>query len=136
VRSVAGTPFDFRRAFEVGERIRNWDAQLRHGRGYDHNFVVRGAPGTMRAAARLEHAASGRVMELHATAPGLQFYSGNFLDGSTVGKGGRLYRQGDGLCLEPQIFPDAPNHADFPSACLRPGEEFVNSMKFRFSAVQ
>lgn len=137
VRSVTGTPFDFRRACEIGERIRNGqDAQLRLGRGYDHNFVVRGAPGTLRAAARLEHAESGRVMELLATAPGLQFYSGNLLDGSCIGKGGRLYRQGDGLCLEPQVFPDAPNHADFPSAWLRPGEEFVSAMRFRFSAVQ
>jgi aldose 1-epimerase len=134
VRSVAGTPFDFRRACEIGERIRTGqDAQLRLGRGYDHNFVVRGAPGTLRAGARLEHAESGRVMELLATAPGLQVYSGNLLDGSCIGKGGRLYRQGDGLCLEPQVFPDAPNHADFPSARLRPGEEFVSAMKFRFS---
>jgi aldose 1-epimerase len=133
-RSVADTPFDFRQARAIGERIRDGrEAQLRCGRGYDHNFVVRGKAGTLRPAARLEDPVSGRVLELHATAPGLQFYSGNRLDGTTVGKT-RLYRQSDGLCLEPQIYPDAPNHTDFPSASLRPGDEFVSSIAFRFLA--
>jgi aldose 1-epimerase len=134
-RSVADTPFDFRLPRAIGERIRDGrDAQLRLGRGYDHNFIVRGTPGTLRPAARLEDPASGRVLELCATAPAVQFYSGNMLDGTSVGKTGRLYRQGDGLCLEPQLYPDAPNHADFPSACLRPGDEFVSTMTFRFSS--
>jgi aldose 1-epimerase len=135
-RSVAGTPFDFRRPRAIGERIRDGrDAQLRFGRGYDHNFVVRGEPGRLRPAARLEELTSGRVLELDATAPGLQFYTGNFLDGTTAGKTGRLYRQGDGLCLEPQLYPDGPNQVGFPSACLRPGDELVNTIRLRFSTV-
>ena len=114
-RSVAQTPFDFRQPRAIGQFIRDGrDEQLRIGRGYDHNFVISGKAGELRPAARLEPA-SGRVLEVLATAPGLQFYSGNFLDGTVVGKGGRIYRQGDALCLEPQLFPDAPNHRDFPA---------------------
>jgi aldose 1-epimerase len=134
-RSVAATPFDFRQARPIGQLIRDGrDEQLRIGRGYDHNFVLAGPPGQLRPAARLEDPASGRVLEVLATAPGLQFYSGNFLDGTVVGKAGRIYRQGDGLCLEPQVFPDAPNRPDFPAARLDPGREYVNAMVFRFSA--
>jgi aldose 1-epimerase len=133
-RSVAGTPFDFRKPTVIGARIRDGrDEQIRFGRGYDHNFVVNGPAGTMRLAARVEDPASGRVMELHTTAPGVQFYSGNFLDGTSMGKGGRIYRQGDALCLEPQVFPDAPNQKDFPSARLDPGKTYQNSMTLRFS---
>jgi aldose 1-epimerase len=133
-RSVASTPFDFREPRTIGERIRDGrELQLRYGRGYDHNFVVGGTPSTLRPAARLEEPTSGRVLEVFATAPGLQLYSGNFLDGTLPGKTGRLYRQGDGLCLEPQLYPDSPNQPRFPSACLRPGEQFVNTMTFRFS---
>ena len=133
-RSVAQTPFDFRQPRAIGQFIRDGrDEQLRIGRGYDHNFVISGKAGELRPAARLEDPASGRVLEVLATAPGLQFYSGNFLDGTVVGKGGRIYRQGDALCLEPQLFPDAPNHRDFASARLDPGQEYVNAMVFRFS---
>jgi aldose 1-epimerase len=135
-RSVAGTPFDFRQARAIGELIRDGhDEQLRIGRGYDHNFVLWGEPSPrgFRLAAALEDPASGRVMEVLTTAPGVQFYSGNFLDGTVVGKGGRIYRQGDALCLEPQVFPDTPNHPDFPSARVDPGHEYVNAMVFRFS---
>jgi aldose 1-epimerase len=135
-RSVANTPFDFRQARAIGEQIRNGkDEQLRIGRGYDHNFVISGEPSSQgfRLAASLEDPASGRVMEVLTTAPAVQFYSGNFLDGTVVGKGGRIYRQGDALCLEPQVFPDAPNHPDFPSARLDPGHEYVHRMVFRFS---
>jgi aldose 1-epimerase len=133
-RAVAGTAFDFRTARAIGERIREGsDAQLRIARGYDHNFIVNGAPGTLRPAARLEDPVSGRRLELFVTAAGLQFYSGNFLDGSSTGKSGGLYRQGDGLCLEPQAFPDSPNRPDFPSVRLDPGAEYVNRMLFRFS---
>ncbi len=133
-RSVAGTPFDFREPRAVGERIRDGsDEQLRIGRGYDHNFIVNGPPGVLRPAARLEDPHSGRVLELLATAPGLQLYSGNFLDGTTVGKSGRIYRQGDGLCLEPQAFPDSPNRPEFPSCRLDPGEEYVSTIVYRFS---
>jgi aldose 1-epimerase len=134
LRSVADTPFDFRDSRAIGERIRDGgEAQLRLGRGYDHNFIVRGSAGALRPAARIEEPESGRALELFATAPGLQFYSGNRLDGTSAGKSGRLYRQGDGLCLEPQLYPDAPNQRAFPSAYLRPGEEYVNTMVLRFS---
>lgn len=134
LRAVAGTPFDFRQPRAIGEHIRNGkDEQLRLGRGYDHNFVVDGEPNELRPAARLEDPHSGRVMELLATSPGLQFYSGNFLDATSVGKTGRVYRQGDGLCLEPQVFPDSPNRGEFPSARLNPGATYVNTMVLRFS---
>jgi aldose 1-epimerase len=136
-RAVAGTPFDFREAKRIGSDIRDGESeQLRFGRGYDHNFIVNGEAGELRPAARLVDPGSGRVMELLVTAPGVQFYSGNFLDGTTVGKGGRIYRQGDALCLEPQVFPDAPNHADFPSARLDPGDTYVNRMVLRFSTAE
>lgn len=134
-RSVAGTPFDFREATAIGARVRDGrDDQIRIGAGYDHNFIVSGAAGTLRPAARLEDPLSGRAMDMLVTAPGVQFYSGNFLDGSVTGKNGRLYRQGDGLCLEPQVFPDAPNKPDFPSARLDPGQTYMNKMVFRFSS--
>lgn len=133
-RPVAGTVFDFRQPRTIGERVRDGrDAQLHIGRGYDHNFIVDGEPGKLRSAARVEEPRSGRVMELLASAPGVQFYSGNFLDATSVGKSQHVYRQGDGFCLEPQVFPDSPNRADFPSARLNPGETYVNSMTLRFS---
>ena len=136
-RAVDGTPFDFRSPRAFGERIRDGrDAQLRLGRGYDHTFEIRGTAGTLRTAARVEDPSSGRILELEATAPGLQVYSGNLLDGSSVGKSGRLYRQAAGFCLEPQLFPDAPNHGDFPSAVLRPGQQYVSTMAWRFGAVE
>jgi aldose 1-epimerase len=136
-RSVAGTAFDFRQPRAIGERIRDGsDEQLLLGRGYDHNFVLTGEPGKLRLAVRLEDPRSGRVMELLTAAPGLQFYSGNFLDGTTTGKQGRIYRQSDGLCLEPQVFPDAPNRPDFPSARLEPGREYFNTMVLRFSVAR
>lgn len=131
---VTGTPFDFRTGAAVGSRIREPHAQLRLGRGYDHHFVVDGQPGTLRRAARLEDPRSGRILELHITAPGVQFYSGNFLDGTTPGKGGLACRQGDGLCLEPQGFPDAPNQPSFPSTRLMPGETYASAMLLRFGA--
>lgn len=130
---VAGTPFDFTAPHAIGARIRNGaDEQIRFGRGYDHNFVVDGA-GTMRVMARLEDPASGRIMELMSAASGLQLYSGNFLDGKVIGKAGQVYRQGDGLCLEPQTYPDAPNKPAFPSARLDPGQTYHNAMILRFS---
>jgi aldose 1-epimerase len=136
LRSVAGTAFDFRQVQAIGLRIRDGsDEQIRFGRGYDHNFIVNGAAGTLRPGARVEDPQSGRVMDVLMTAPGVQFYSGNFLDGSTVGKSGRVYRRGDALCLEPQVFPDSPNQPGFPSPRLDPGDTYVNTMVFRFSTV-
>ena len=132
-RAVAGTPFDFRQAHRVGDRIRDArDQQIRYGRGYDHNFIIDGAAGTLRPAAVVEEPVSGRVMELSTTAPGVQFYTGNFLDGTFFGKGQRAYRQGDAICLEPGVFPDSPNHPDFPTARLNPGQTYVNTIVYKF----
>ncbi len=132
VCGVEGTPFDFRRPAIVEARIRDGHAQLALARGYDHNWIIdRTGPG-LQLAARLRDRASGRVLEVETTEPAMQFYSGNFLDGTLPGSGGRLYRQGDGLCLEPQHCPDAPNRPDFASTVLRPGEVFTSSTIYRF----
>ncbi|WP_375787556.1 aldose epimerase family protein [Bradyrhizobium sp. Pha-3] len=133
-RPVDGTPFDFRKPTAIGARIRTNDEQLRLGRGYDHNFCLASGTG-VRLAARLEAPRSGRVMELFTDQPGLQFYSGNFLDGSTAGKGDRLYRQSDALCLEPHAWPDTPNRPDFPSARLDPGQIYRRTAIYRFSTM-
>ncbi|SEJ02255.1 MULTISPECIES: aldose epimerase family protein [unclassified Variovorax] len=132
---VAATPFDFRTPTRIGERIREGHEQLLRAHGYDHNWVLdRGdAPHGLALAARLEHDASGRVMEVHTSQPGVQFYSGNFLDGSLFGSEGASLRQGDGLCLETQHFPDSPNQPGFPSTVLRPGERFHSATEHRFS---
>jgi len=133
-RAVAGTPFDFRGPHRVGERIRDAkDQQIRFGRGYDHNYIVDGAAGSLRPAAVISEPVSGRVMEMSVTAPGIQFYTGNFMDGTFFGKSGRAYRQGDAICLEPGVFPDSPNHADFPTARLNPSQNYVNTMVYKFS---
>jgi aldose 1-epimerase len=136
-RAVAGTPFDFRKPMVVGSRIRDGaDQQVRFARGYDQNFIVDGTPGTLRPAARVEDPGSGRVLEISVTAPGIQFYTGNFLDGTYIGKKSRAYRQGDAICLEPGDFPDAPNHPDFPSARLDPGKTYVNTIVYRFTTAK
>jgi aldose 1-epimerase len=134
LRAVLGTPFDFRKPTAIGARIRDGhDQQIRYGRGYDHNFALDGGVGKLRLAARVTDPSSGRVMEIFSAAPGLQFYSGNFLDATIAGKGGRVYREGDALVLEPQLFPDAPNQTSFPSARLDPGNTYVNTIEYRFS---
>jgi aldose 1-epimerase len=130
-RAVAGTPFDFRSASIIGARIRDADVQLRNGRGYDHNFCLDNGR-ELRLAARLEAPQSGRILELLTDQPGLQVYSGNYLDGSIQGKRGRLYRQSDAICLEPQIWPDAPNRPDFPSARLAPDSVYQHRSVYRF----
>ena len=134
LRSVAGSAFDFRSKRSVGLRIRETsDAQLAIGRGYDHNFVIRGGvTQTPKRAARLEDPASGRVMELWTTEPGLQLYSANHLNGTVTGKGGLAMRQSDAIALEPQKFPDAPNQPAFPSARLNPGEVYRHVSRYRF----
>jgi aldose 1-epimerase len=132
IAAVAGTPFDFRESTRIGERIREPHPQLINGRGYDHNWVVKGDGGTPRLAARLEDPASGRVMEVLTTEPGIQFYTGNYLDGTLAGSGGGLYRQSDGLCLETQHFPDSPNKPEFPSTVLRLGEVYASTTIHRF----
>ncbi|MYN06222.1 aldose epimerase family protein [Pseudoduganella aquatica] len=130
---VAGTPFDFRAAQTVGSRINAQDVQLANGKGYDHNWVLNGQDGELELAATLRDPQSGRVLELYTREPGLQFYSGNFLDGSLKGKG-RSYEYRTGLCLEPQHHPDSPNHPEWPSTILRPGETYFTETLYRFSA--
>lgn len=132
--AVAGTPFDFRKTQVIGSRIEDDHVQLLRGLGYDHNWVLnKPVPGLLALAATLRDPQSGRVLELYTREPGLQFYSGNFLDGSLQGKG-RKYEYRSGLCLEPQHFPDSPNRADFPSTILRPGETYATESLYRFSA--
>lgn len=135
LRPVAGTVFDFRQARRVADGLRDGtDRQIVYGRGYDHNFALdKGVTKTPRLAARLEDPASGRVLEVLTTEPGLQFYSGNFLNGTLVGKQGHLYRMGDGIALEPQKFPDAPNHPEFISASVDPGKPYLHAMIYRLS---
>jgi aldose 1-epimerase len=137
LRNVAGTPFDFRQSAPIGSRIREAsDAQIAIARGYDHNFVLRGGiTAEPKLAARVEDPVSGRVLELYTTEPGVQLYTGNFFDGTTIGKSRIAYRQSDGFALEPQKFPDSPNHPAFPSARLDPGQTYRQTSYFRFSSV-
>ncbi|MGZ5785309.1 MAG: aldose epimerase family protein [Ramlibacter sp.] len=133
IEDVEGTPFDFRAMTPIGARIRDAHAQILLARGYDHNWVLDSAPGAaLRLVARLEEQNSGRAMQVHTDQPGLQFYSGNFLDGTLAGANGQAIRQGDGLCLETQHFPDSPNRSDFPSTVLRPGERYASTTVYRF----
>ena len=133
IRSVAMTPMDFRNEERIGARIGEGYDQLGFTGGYDHNFVLNDWDGSLRTAARLYEPVTGRVLEILTTEPGIQFYSGNFLDGSLTGKKGISYQKYAGLCLEPQHFPDAPNHPNFPSTVLRPGEEYTHTTIYRFS---
>ncbi|MEI8234987.1 MAG: aldose epimerase family protein [Verrucomicrobiota bacterium] len=135
LRPVAGTPMDFRKPTAIGARIGDTYEQIQIGKtGYDHNWVIDKASGKLGWVAKVYEPTSGRAMEVFSTEPGLQFYSGNFLDGSNVGKGGKAYRFRTGFCMEPQHFPDSPNHANFPSVVLRPGETYKNTIIYRFSA--
>ena len=136
IAPVANTPFDFTTPHAIGERIRNDNEQLEAGRGYDHNFVLDRPSAddeSMIVAAILSDPSSGRVLTISTTEPGIQFYSGNFLDGTLYGASGHAYREGDGLALETQHFPDSPNHSNFPSTELRPGEEYSTSTVYAFS---
>lgn len=137
LRSVADTPFDFRQPTVVGARLRNDDPQLAIGRGYDHNFVfARDISHEPRLLAHLEDPVSGRGLELWSNQPGMQFYSGNSLDGTRIGKSGQRYRQGDGIALEPQLFPDTPNQPAFGSARLAPGQTYRNLILYRLFSHQ
>jgi aldose 1-epimerase len=131
---VAATPFDFRAPHRVGARLRDAIEQVQIRRGYDHNYCLRGgATSAPRLAARVAEPISGRVLELLTNQPGVQFYSGNFLDGTVTGKYGRVHRQYDALCLEPQVYPNSPNRSDFPSARLDPGQTYRHTFLYRFS---
>ncbi len=128
IRPVEGTPFDFTTPHSIGERIGQVEG------GYDHNFVLRGGGGKLELAARVVEPKTGRTMEIRTTEPGIQFYSGNFLDGTIAGKGGAVYQKYAGFCLETQHFPDSPNKPGFPSTILRPGEVYRSLTVHRFSA--
>ena len=134
LKLVGGTPFDFRTPHAIGERIDADDPQLRLGHGYDHNFVLDHAPGQLAEAAEVYEPTTGRILEVLTTEPGVQLYSGNFLDGSITGKEGLVYNRRYALCLETQHFPDSPNHPSFPSTELKPGQEVHGVTVFRFSA--
>jgi aldose 1-epimerase len=135
IRSVKGTPLDFATATAIGSRIDQGDEQLKLGHGYDHNFVLDGGRGgTPVLAAQVYEPSSGRVMEVWTTQPGIQFYSGNFLDDTIRGKSGSPYRRRAAFCLETQHFPDSPNKPNFPSTILKPGSQFKSSTTYKFSS--
>ncbi len=133
LRSVEGTPFDFRQPHAIGDRIASNDEQIVLGGGYDHNFVLNRTGDGLSLAAKVTEAKSGRVMEVLTDQPAIQFYTGNFLDGTIHGKGGKIYGRRSALCLETQHYPDSPNHPDFPTAELKPGEQYHTTTVYRFS---
>jgi aldose 1-epimerase len=133
LRAVKGTPFDFSTLTAIGARIDQDDEQLKFGNGYDHNFVLRGQPGTLRTAAKAYEPTTGRAMEVLTTEPGMQFYTGNFLDGSIKGKNGKVYNGRFGFCFETQHYPDSPNKPSFPSTVLKKGQTYRTTTVYRFS---
>jgi aldose 1-epimerase len=136
---VEGTPFDFRKSTPIGARINNDDTQLRYGKGYDHNWVLNRADpqgAGLAHAARLVDPKTGRTLDVSTTQPGVQFYTGNFLDGTIRGKSGHVYRRRHGLCLETQHFPDSPNHPSFPSTIVRPGDRYRSQTIFAFGVTK
>jgi aldose 1-epimerase len=134
LKPLEGTPFDFRSPHAIGERIEADDPQLHLGKGYDHNFVLDHAPGELAEAAEVYEPTTGRILRVSTTEPGVQFYTGNFLDGSITGKEGRVYKRRFAFCLETQHFPDSPNHPSFPSTELKPGQRFHGVTVLEFSA--
>jgi aldose 1-epimerase len=134
---VKGTPFDFQTPTAIGARIGQDNQQLKYGHGYDHNWVLSGREGNALTepalAAEVYEPKSGRVLQVFTTEPGIQFYTGNFLDGTAHGKGGKVYNQRYGFCLETQHFPDSPNHPDFPSTALKPGQQYRTTTIYKFS---
>ena len=136
LRPVQGTPFDFRTPTAIGARINQDDEQLKFGKGYDHNWVFDKSVGEFTRLARVYEPTTGRVLEVFSTEPGLQFYSGNFLDGTLKGKGGWVYQFRNGFCMEPQHFPDSPNKPEFPSVVLKPGQTYKNLIVYKFSVQQ
>jgi aldose 1-epimerase len=130
---VDNTPFDFRTPRTVGARIDDPNPQLQFGPGYDHNWVINKPLGKMGLMARVTEPSTGRVMEVWSTEPGLQFYAGNFLDGTITGKNGKVYQRRTGFCMEPQHYPDSPNKPNFPTTELKPGENYQNTIIYKFS---
>ena len=133
LRRVAGTPLDFRQPVAIGARIAAEDEQLLLGNGYDHNWVLNKEVGVLDIAARVTEPRSGRIMEVHTTEPGIQFYTGNFLDDRIAGKKGQLYGRHGGFCLETQHFPNSPNQPQFPTTVLKPGDTYRQTTVYRFS---
>ena len=133
LRSVAGTPFDFTQPTAIGARIDQQEEQLIWAGGYDHNYVLDAGADSLALAARVYEPTTGRVLEIHTTEPGVQFYTGNFLDGSITGKGGHVYEHRYGFCLETQHFPDSPNQPNFPTTILRPGSAYRSRTVFTFA---
>lgn len=136
ITPVAGTPFDFRTPTAIGARIDSANQQLKNGGGYDHNFVINGGGTALVHFAHVEEPVSGRTLDVSTTEPGVQFYTGNFLDGTNIGKGGVPYLKRFGFCLETQHFPDSPNHPNFPSTILRPGAPYDSRTVFAFGATK
>jgi aldose 1-epimerase len=133
LKSVEGTPFDFRKPTAIGARINADDEQLKLGGGYDHNWVINKPPGQLGLAARVYEPTHGRVLEVLSTEPGLQFYTANHLNGKITGKGGWVYQARNAFCMEPEHFPDSPHHPDFPSVVLMPGHVYQNTIIYKFS---
>src|SRR6185369_1860167 len=133
LRSVGGSPFDFVTPHAIGERINQNDQQLQFGNGYDHNWIVNGKPGRLRVAAEVYEPTSGRLMQVWTTEPGIQFYTGNFLDGTLTGKSGKPYARRSGFCLETQHYPDSPNQPTFPTTTLKKGAVYKSTTIYRFS---
>ena len=133
LRNVAGTPFDFTQPTAIGARIDQQEQQLIWAGGYDHNFVLNPGTDSLALAARVYEPTTGRVLEIHTTEPGVQFYTGNFLDGSITGKGGHVYEHRYGFCLETQHYPDSPNQPSFPTTILRPGSAYRSRTVFSFA---
>jgi len=131
---VAGTPFDFRKPTAIGAHINDPDTVLQYGPGYDHNWVINKPFGEFGLMARVQDPTSGRVMEVWSDEPGLQFYAGNFLDGTLTGKDGKVYQRRYAFCMEPQHYPDSPNKSDWPSVELKPGQTYHNVIEYKFSA--
>jgi len=134
LRKVKGTPFDFTESVKIGDRIEQVDEQLKFGGGYDHNWVLNNGSGSLALAAKVYEPTSGRRMKVLTTEPGLQFYVGNFLDGTNIGKGGKAYKHRYGFCMETQHFPDSPNQPKFPTTVLKPGQVYKQTTVYAFSA--
>jgi aldose 1-epimerase len=133
MRNVHNTPFDFLKPTTIGERINQADEQLKFGKGYDHNWVLdRGSKRALAPAAEVYDPESGRTLAVSTTEPGIQFYSGNFLNGTVHGKDGKAYAHRSALCLETQHFPDSPNHANFPTTVLKPGRDYHSTTVYQF----
>jgi aldose 1-epimerase len=132
LRSVEGTALDFRKARAIGDRVNSKEEQMALGGGYDHNFVLDNQGGSLASAALVFEPTSGRTLEVSTTEPGIQFYCGNFLDGTLSGKSGNKYEHRNGFCLESQHYPDSPNHPEFPSSILRPGKTLKSTTVFKF----